>query len=328
MKHIFIMNPVAGTRLARRMKRQIAKTCRRLRVDYYTHYTRSADDAPQYVRKLLDTHPEETYRIYAVGGDGTVSDLSGVVYGRENAELAVIPIGTGNDFTRNFGSPKEFCDIEDYINGSAIEVDAIRYNDSVSINVTNMGFDCEVVDMMERNRSKPLMNNSFSYTICVFMVLARMPKGHVRFVMEDGSVRESRFLLSLFGNGAYYGGGYKAASKADLQDGLLEWIEVPDSVTRRQFLGLVGMYKKGTLLDNRAKCEKIGIRYRRVRKITLEAMEPMKICVDGEIKDLTTWTVECLPRAIRFALPKTLYDRFPGDKTLRAAQPEERSVGT
>ena len=216
MKHIFIMNPVAGTRLARRMKRQIAKTCRRLRVDYHTHYTRSADDAPQYVRKLLDTHPEETYRIYAVGGDGTVSDLSGVVYGRENAELAVIPIGTGNDFTRNFGSPKEFCDIEDYINGSAIEVDAIRYNDSVSINVTNMGFDCEVVDMMERNRSKPLMNNSFSYTICVFMVLARMPKGHVRFVMEDGSVRESRFLLSLFGNGAYYGGGYKAASKAAL----------------------------------------------------------------------------------------------------------------
>ena len=76
MKHIFIMNPVAGTRLARRMKRQIAKTCRRLRVDYHTHYTRSADDAPQYVRKLLDTHPEETYRIYAVLGRGRVRRLA------------------------------------------------------------------------------------------------------------------------------------------------------------------------------------------------------------------------------------------------------------
>lgn len=328
MKHIFIMNPMAGTRLARRMKRRIAKTCLRLRVDYHTHYARSADDAPQYVRKLLDAHPEEMYRIYAVGGDGTVSDLSGVVCGRKNAELAVIPIGTGNDFTRNFGSPKEFCNIEDYIYGSAVELDAIRYNDAVSINVTNMGFDCEVVNVMERNRSKPLMNNSFSYTLCVFMVLARMPKGHVRFVMEDGSVRESRFLLSLFGNGAYYGGGYKAASKANLQDGLLEWIEVPDAITRRQFLGLVGKYKKGTLLNDRKVCEKIGIRYHQVRKITLEATEPMKICVDGEIKDLTTWTVECLPRAIRFALPKTLYDRFTGDKTLQTEQVEERSAVT
>lgn len=316
IKHVFVMNPVSGSRLARKMKRQIAVVCRKLHVDYHIHFTRSADDGPIYVRQLLDKHPDNYYRIYACGGDGTICDICGSVYGHPNAELAVIPLGTGNDFTRNFGKPKDFCDIEDYINGSPVDIDLIRYNDLYSINVTNVGFDCEVVNMMERNRNKPFMNNSFSYTICVVACLAKMPKGHIRFTLEDGTVRDEKFLLTLFGNGAYYGGGYKAASKADLQDGLLEWVFVPENVTRRQFVSIVSSYKAGTLLDNKSLCEKIGVKYRRVKKIVLEAVEPMKICVDGELKELTKMTIESCRRAIRFALPKKLYDRFTGDKTL------------
>lgn len=46
---------------------------------------------------------ENEIRFYACGGDGTVNEVFGGTAGFADVGVGIIPIGTGNDFVKNFG---------------------------------------------------------------------------------------------------------------------------------------------------------------------------------------------------------------------------------
>ena len=84
----------------------------------------------------------ERLRFYACGGDGTLGEVVNGAAGQVNAEVGLIPIGTGNDFVRNFADAGDFFDIEAQVMGEARAIDLIKCNDRYGINVVNVGFDC------------------------------------------------------------------------------------------------------------------------------------------------------------------------------------------
>jgi diacylglycerol kinase family enzyme len=129
MKHCFVLNPVAGARNAEKVwLPRILAAVKEAGVEFEIHRTINVGDAAAHVRELCEKAPGARQRFYACGGDGTLNEVVNGLYGFENVELASVPIGSGNDFVRNFGTkPLPFLDFSAQIAGTAAPVDVMRY---------------------------------------------------------------------------------------------------------------------------------------------------------------------------------------------------------
>ena len=118
MKHCFVINPAAGNGKDHELLlRQIIETAKKLRVDYEIHRTSGPGEATIYARGRMAANEGENIRFYSCGGDGTAAEILNGIYGDPAAELAIVPIGSGNDYIRNFGEKKRFLDLNAQIAG-------------------------------------------------------------------------------------------------------------------------------------------------------------------------------------------------------------------
>ena len=112
IKHVFILNPAAGKREGKEsLRSQIEQACLARGVDFVIHVTGQAGEATSFVDAFCTREPDTQLRFYACGGDGTLSETVNGAYGHPNAAVGVIPVGTGNDFVRNFSGKQAFLDI-------------------------------------------------------------------------------------------------------------------------------------------------------------------------------------------------------------------------
>ena len=86
--------------------------------------------------------------IIVVGGDGTLHEVVNGLFIQQEVTpsevlLAIIPVGTGNDFVRCFGGSQGFMDIAAQLDASPMEIDVIKCNDDYAVNMINVGFDCQ-----------------------------------------------------------------------------------------------------------------------------------------------------------------------------------------
>ena len=106
MKHIFIINPTAGKTDSRQKIYDMAESLRQKHgLDVQCILTKKQGHATELAKKLCETG--EALRFYACGGDGTVNEVANGIIGYDNAAMTVIPVGTGNDFLKNFGDDME-----------------------------------------------------------------------------------------------------------------------------------------------------------------------------------------------------------------------------
>lgn len=149
MKHCFILNPAAGKGATALTLRETIEECaKRRQCDAEIYLTAGIGDATEYIKRRVAAEPDETFRFYACGGDGTLGEAVCGVMSLENHErvsLGLIPSGTGNDFVRNFEGGAQFFDIDAQLSATEQPIDLIRCNDRYAINMVNIGFDCEVV---------------------------------------------------------------------------------------------------------------------------------------------------------------------------------------
>ena len=96
--------------------------------------------ATEIAQKLCQTG--EPLRFYACGGDGTVNEVANGIIGYDNAAMSVIPVGTGNDFLKNFGGDMDkFRDAENLWDGPQFPMDAIDVNGRVALTIACSGID-------------------------------------------------------------------------------------------------------------------------------------------------------------------------------------------
>lgn len=298
MKHIFIINQNAGKKSRAALLDSISAACAKETADFEIYYTDRPRAAEDFVRQRSTDGGE--YRFYACGGDGTLSEVANGAFGFENAEVAVIPSGTGNDFIRNF-SPREFFgDIARQIRGKAHRFDLLKINDRYAVNTVNIGFDCSVVSLLEKMRGKTFLKPFRTYTFSAFLKMIPMPKFLLRFA-DGKDTATRRFTLCAIGNGRYCGGGYKSNPKALLDDGKFDVFEANDKIGRLLFLRIIGKYKKGTILDE-PKLEKY-VSYNVTDSLTLSADAPFEYCADGEVLKAKELSVSVCKKALRFIIP-------------------------
>ena len=241
MKHIFIINPSAGKK---RSTRALVDSIQALDVPYEIAFTEKTGDARRIARAAAEGGG--AVRIYACGGDGTVNETANGIAGFENAAMTCIPVGTGNDFLKNFGGTAAlFADPENLWDGPAFPLDAIDCSGRLALTVACSGFDAQVADDVHTYGKIPLLGGQGSYIVSLGVNFLLRGLRHSWTVILDGKpLPESSFVLAAVCNGRYYGGGFMPVAEAKMDDGVLNTLVVR-GVSRATFLRLGGDYSAG-----------------------------------------------------------------------------------
>ena len=307
MKHLIVVNGAAGS-FTPAFEDEITKAFQGQ--DFEVYKTTGPRSVIPFLKEYLKKHEKETVRVYACGGDGTVHEVANALVGAKNAELAIYPIGTGNDFVKIYGKEK----LENFaalIGGEAKPIDLSKITskslkeDLYSINVINFGFDAIVGAMGNYYKENGLPPEAVKKGLGPYdYALKHDAMKHGRFndievFADEEKLNEKQLLLCTLAQGQFVGGKFKCAPKSDNTDGLID-VCVLKTMT---FLGLgmiIGTYTKGKHLDRKRK----KIVYRQAKKIRMVGPKEFDVCVDGEMIKGQDFTVEVVPGAIQLVLPK------------------------
>ena len=310
MKNYFIINPNAGrkhkkTALLGCIEQAAAQTG----LECEVYFTRSMSDGENFVKKICRENPDEAFRFFGCGGDGTLNEVVNGIYGFENAVAGNVPLGTGNDFARAFGSLKSFADIKAQLLGNIREVDLIRctyeFNGRHIVrycdNMINIGFDSNVVAKAAEIRKGGVVTGSAAYLLGVGIILIEKKGANLRIELDNGYVHDGPLLLTAAANGRYCGGGVQSSPESLVDDGVIE-VSIIKEVSRSKFISLYPSYSKGTHIDN-LMTEGI-LDYHRVRRLKITSNTgTMKVSNDGEIMSPHSLELEVVPKAIKFSVP-------------------------
>lgn len=302
MKHYFITNPAAGKKNSCEiLSENINKACNEKGVSFEIYKTTGVGDATAFVRKICESNESgEELRFYACGGDGTLCEVVSGAVGFPFASVGLIPKGTGNDFVRNFKNNELFFDFSAQLDASEISLDVLKCNDMYSVNMINIGFDCEVVKKMMKIKRSPLVPSKLAYIFGLLLTFIKKPGVKAKISINGGEETENNLLLTTIANGCYCGGGFHSNPLALLTDGKINTLLV-NYIGRLRFLGLVSSYKKGTHLVPENDDILSSGTYDTI-DFTFDGMQ--SISVDGEIREVDKQLhIEAIHDGLRFLVP-------------------------
>lgn len=242
-----------------------------------TYYEDHATDA---AKAFIEKYKNHKKTIIVGGGDGSLNEICNVVYKNdlENTSLGLIPMGTGNDFSKNF-SYKNFK-VESLLNLKEKKIDLIKVNDKVGINVLSLGFDTVVLEKAYEYLDKNPSLGKKAYFFGVIKALKYLSYQNLSLTLYDKNYREIKledeFLLSAICNGGYYGSGFNPAPSARIDDGILNLVYAK-KLPSLLLPSLIIRYKHG-LLENSKYLDEI-----KVKKGQIKSDEKILANIDGEI---------------------------------------------
>ncbi len=307
MKTAVVANPrAAGGRAAKRW-RQVARRLTSRFGPLEVRFTERPGHATELTRDLL---LEGFDCIIGVGGDGTYNEIAnGFVEDdrpvRPEACLGLLPMGTGGDFRRTLEIPAGLDEmIEALASAQPVEIDLgkIRYirhdgrpAQRYFTNVASMGMGGEVCVRAKNFFSRLSGRAAFLYaTLQAFLVYR---PGLIDLYL-DGSAEGKRYrvLNIAVGNGMYHGGGMYVCPEAKLDDG---WLEV----TVIEHLGPLTMLRNLDYLYSGKIYEYPKVHHFRARRLRAEAVQTVRIEVDGEGLGMLPVEIGVVPKAMRLLVP-------------------------
>lgn len=297
MKHIFILNPNAGHgTLTKELENTLSKTS----FSWELYTTKAPKDAGRFVKEWCTAHPEPV-RFYACGGDGTIHEVANAVYGFPQASMSCYPVGSGNDYVKYYGGKERFLQPEALCAAKEEDIDLIRVGDLFAINACHFGLDSYVGAIMDKVRHKKFLGGKNAYTTGVLCAFFKGMRHKAKIYADGELICDKEFLLCTAANGSHVGGSYHCAPRSSNKDGLIELCLVR-CMSRLRFLSVINKYKAGTHLDDPTL--KKYIVYRQCKSVTVVASEGFRVSLDGEIHQMSEFTAEIVPGAIRFAVPE------------------------
>ena len=256
-------------------------------------------------------------RLVIAGGDGTVSGVVGTLAGEfEDLELAVVPIGTGNDLARSLDLP--LLDVEASLScawkAEAVPIDVMRVtngSDDWAINAVTGGFGGEVTAAIAGEKKR--VWGAMAYWIEGLHNVMHVHDYRLHLEI-DGMTLERAVSGITVANGRTVGGGFPIAPWAMLDDGLLDVTLVPIVPTLEMLaVGLDMVLGREHPPDQ--------VMTHRAKRIHLDATPPMQFSIDGESQERFEATLEVLPRALRVVAGP--HAALVGNESSRADQAEK-----
>ncbi len=298
MKHLFIINPAAGSRnRTAQYQEKIDAVFGAQGIPYEIKVSAAPGDCKRIAKEAAESGEE--YRIYSCGGDGTMNEIINGIAGYENVAVTMYAGGSGNDFTRLFDDPEAFRDLSRLVDCKEAAFNLIKCNDQYSLNICSVGLDARIGTDVANYKRIPLLSGFRAYAVSSVINVIRGIARH--FVVEiDGEKFDEDFTMISICNGRYYGGGFNPVPEADPSDGLLDVLLVK-KVSRLQAATVVGKYKNG-----RYKELPHLVRHIRTTAVKVICDQPSSIQLDGELLVAKEVEFSVSPHKIRFFYPKEL----------------------
>ena len=273
----YLINPVAGGRRSGAdcaIRRRIAELDSQAEVVL----TRRPGHAEQLARERSMNKDQV---VVAVGGDGTVHEVARGLVGAR-AVMAVLPLGSGNDFARMLHSPRDpeqaiawfalaearACDVGQV----RVERDSGEVIEAHFINSLGIGFEAVVAASAARAR---VFKGFSRYLVAALTHLwtYRAPEMLLRYA--DREINARQFLVAL-GNGRSAGGGFQLTPEAELDDGLLDLCRA-DDLSLPSLIRILPSALRGT------HARFAGVHTDRIDRISIDCPSGCGLHADGEV---------------------------------------------
>ncbi len=287
-----VVNPAAGGGRCRKLVGPALDRLRAGGIDLTVVETGAPGQATALVR---DAYAQGHRKFIAVGGDGTSYEVVNGIFpsAGETATLAFLPLGTGNSFLRDFSDRGVEFAIEALLGRRSMACDVLRLTHQTGvlhyINLLSMGFSADVATLRARRFSGW---GEVGYQSSIFISLARFRRRPFPLRVDGETEIDRRPCLFLtFSNSKFTGGTMMIAPKAEINDGLIEFV-------RWGPIGRLGLIRNlPTLYDGTHIHHPLAER-RPARRIDFELDAPVDVMVDGEVLTLHCQSLDVLPSAL------------------------------
>lgn len=294
--HLFtVINPAAGHGRCGKLVGRVLNTLRRAGVELDVVETQYSGHAIELVK---DAYGLGRRNFLAVGGDGTSCEVVNGLFPGALADapptLAMLPLGTGNNFLRDFTDEVLDHAITSIIEGRTRPCDVMRltHREGVVhyINLLSVGFPARVTDFANR-RLKTL--GPLGYWLAILLCLFNLEQRTFPLRLdEQPEIDRSPYLLLSFNNSKYTGAKMMLAPHASASDGLIELVSVRP-MGRLEFISNLPSLRNGSHMTHPL------ISGRAARRVEFHLDGPVITMVDGEVYALHCETLEVLPAALR-----------------------------
>jgi lipid kinase YegS len=252
--------------------------------------TWEAGQAAQFAKEAAQRGVEV---IIAGGGDGTINEVvQGLLTGGDHSPaLAILPLGTANDFARSLGipldDPRAALEIAAARHERAIDVGLV--NNRPFINVASGGLGAEITQRTP-DAMKNLLGGA-AYSLTGLLAAPGLTPYDCRLTFQGQSVEMAVTTLAV-GNSRLAGGGFAVAPRAELDDGLLDLVIVPA-------VPLSDLPKLVSELFQPAADENQHILYQQLAAFELAFATDFPLNLDGEAITAREYQFSLLPRHLR-----------------------------
>ncbi len=294
-----IVNPTSGRARSGRSWPQVAQALRQRGVVFEEVRTTAPGAGRELARRAVS---DGRRHLLAVGGDGSVHDvvkglMSVQLPPDDRVTLAPVPLGTGNDWARTLGIPRDPDGIAATVAaGRTLEhdvgqldfgtVDGDRPSRQWFINVAGAGFDSHVIERLPTHVESPL---AYLWGALRELQGYRAPRFRIQ---SDGGNLDERLLLAFVANGRYCGNRMHVAPQAQVDDGCFDVVAIREVGLLTALTKLAKLYR-GTLHGDRLVWET------RCSRLQVAADRPAAVEADGQVVGRTPVTVSLRPRALR-----------------------------
>lgn len=289
-QHIrFIINPISGnnknSNVAELIEKTIDKTkysCDFRNTEYTKHATQLAQDA---VNENIDI-------VVAVGGDGTVNEVSKALIGT-NVRFGIIPSGSGNGLGRFLKIPLKVEKAIKIINNSRqFSMDAIQINDEYSVNVAGLGFDAHISHLFANFGQR-------GFKSYLKLILREYPKYKPQKynLKIDGQLFEKEAFLISFANSSQFGNNAHIAPLAEINDGLIDICVLKQFPAWRSLFISILLYSRGLTKSKYYEVKK-------AKEIEIINQSQLWAHIDGDpIVFNENVKIKILPESLRVIIP-------------------------
>jgi diacylglycerol kinase (ATP) len=271
-------------------------------------------------------------KIVAIGGDGTINEVANGffegdirIHGNKNNDngsdsflnqavlkpinsdvvMAVFPCGTRNVLVKSLDLPAEFgecCQNFEECKLQKIDVISVRATNMenhsrtairIFLNAAEIGIGAEIIDKAKKVRN--VVNSRLVSTMTgLFSTVPAYESSLCEISIDDGQEDIfTKMTMGVIANGKFLGGGFKAAPKANISDGLLDIVILKESSDLEMIENFLNI-KDGNYTNEG------DVFYRQAKKVAIKSKEnrDIPITIDGEPIGILPATFEVLQNAL------------------------------